>query len=146
MKQVFLSLTTITIITTLLAACGGGGGGGGVSPVSPAGKYLPAGNYILALSNPSPAICGSSESVVRTAFTSNGQGQLCNNGDCQSINLLNDPCLRDTSTKKEVTIDSSWNNCQLSSVGVLTAIQNVLISSAGQSMKCSYNVNVTPQS
>ena len=143
MKQVFLSMAMM-VVTALLAACGSGGGGG--SSASPAGKYLPAGNYILALSNPSPAICGSSESVVTTTFTSNGQGQLCNNGDCQSINLVNDPCLRDTSTKQGVTIDSSWNNCQLSSVGVLTAIQNVLISASGQSMKCTYNVKATPQS
>ena len=78
-------------------------------------------------------------------MTSNGQGQLCDStGDCQTINVANNPCWSQTATQSGVTVSGSWNNCQLSSSNILTAIAQVSFSGSGQ-LSCTYNVTATPQ-
>lgn len=113
MKRLVLLPFVLTISVSLFA-CNSGGGSSG-SQVS-----LPAGSYLATVSNQNPANCAGDESSV--VFTTNGNGSICNSGECMNLNLATNPCI----SKTVANTTETWSSCVYnSSIQTMTSIMNV---------------------
>lgn len=100
---------------------------------------LPAGSYNSALTNITPSVCSQNmdESEI---FTSNGNGQLCNDSLCLTLNLAVNPCL--AINNKNGVKRMLWSNCAFeSTTGVMVAVANANV----PPIQCTANLTLTLQ-
>ena len=140
MQQILIKSIAIFIMATVVTACNSGGNS---NPTT----YLPAGTYSLALTNPQPQNCPTTGGDIANAITSDGQGNLCVDaagGDCQYINIANNPCLISSGAASDVTLNSTLSNCQLNSNGQFIAYMQASATSPSDYVGCNYTLTLTP--